>query len=143
MYDKVGNSVIVDMSEIGRRNPGLFEREVCSMSMNLPHTKDNERLALSELKRRVRAQTAIEQVVVFGSVARGEATEESDLDVLVVTKEPVSYLVETAIFDIAFFINIEYDTNISVLVVPKDKWESPVWSLLPLHQAIMREGVAV
>ncbi|MDU4959067.1 MAG: nucleotidyltransferase domain-containing protein [Sporomusaceae bacterium] len=113
------------------------------MSMNLPHTKDNERLALSELKRRVRAQTAIEQVVVFGSVARGEATEESDLDVLVVTKEPVSYLVETAIFDIAFFINIEYDTNISVLVVPKDKWESPVWSLLPLHQAIMREGVAV
>ena len=39
---------------------------------------------------------------MFGSVASGEATEESDLDVLIVTEEPVSYPDENAIFDMAF-----------------------------------------
>ena len=105
--------------------------------------RKNEHLALAELKKRVIEQNAIEQVIVFGSVARGEATEESDLDVLIITTEPISYTEENAIFDQTFLINMEYDTNISVLVVPKEKWQSPLWSLLPLHQAIANEGIAV
>ena len=103
----------------------------------------NEHLALAELIRRVKERTAVEQLVVFGSVARGDATEESDLDVLIVTEELISYSDENTIFDITYFVNMEYDTNISVVVVPKEKWESEVWSLLPLHQAIAREGIAV
>lgn len=113
------------------------------MAMALLKAKDNERVALAELKKRVQEKTAVEKVLVFGSVARGEATEESDLDVLILTEESVSYSEETSIFDIAFFVNLEYDTNISVVVIPKEKWESPVWSLLPLHQAIAKEGIAV
>ena len=117
--------------------------EVCEVAMGLLKAKDNEHLALAELKKRVKERMAVERVVVFGSVARGEATEESDLDVLILTEESISYSDETSIFDIAFFVNMEYDTNISVVVVPKEKWESPIWSLLPLHQAISREGIAV
>ncbi len=113
------------------------------MAMDLLKVKDNEHLALAELKKRVKERMAVERVVVFGSVARGEATEESDLDVLILTEESISYSDETSIFDIAFFVNMEYDTNISVVVVSKEKWESPIWSLLPLHQAIAREGIAV
>jgi predicted nucleotidyltransferase len=105
--------------------------------------KENERLALEALKTRIQALTDINKIIVFGSVARGEATEESDLDVLVVTETPMSYKDETAIFDITFFVNMEHDTNISVVVTPKEKWSSPVWSLLPLYQAIDREGIAV
>lgn len=105
--------------------------------------KENERLALEMLKNRIKSLTAINKVLVFGSVARGEATEESDMDVLVITEEPVNYKDETAIFDIIFFINMEYDTNISVVVTPKEKWDSPLWSLLPLYQVIDKEGIAI
>ena len=40
--------------------------------MDLLKAKDNEHLALGELKKRVKEKTAVEQVVVFGSVARGD-----------------------------------------------------------------------
>jgi hypothetical protein len=35
------------------------------------------------------------------------------------------------------------DTNISVVVVPKEKWEIPIWLLLPLHQAIAGRGAGI
>ena len=105
--------------------------------------KESERLALGALKNRIQSLTDINKVIIFGSVARGEATEESDLDVLIITENPINYKDETAIFDITFFVNMEYDTNISVVVTPKEKWHSPMWSLLPIHQIIDKEGIVI
>ena len=105
--------------------------------------KENDNRAILALKERITVSTAVESMVLFGSVARGEATDESDVDILIVTKEPISYDEENAIYDMVFMINMEYDANLSVIVIPKEKWESPLWSLLPLHQAIVREGVAL
>ena len=82
-------------------------------------------------------------MVLFGSVARGEATDESDVDILILTKKPISYDEENAIYDTVFEVNMEYDANLSVVVMPREKWDSPLWSLSPLHQAIVREGVAL
>ena len=59
------------------------------------------------------------------------------------TKKPISYDEENTIYDMVFRVNMEYDANISVVVMPRRKWDSPLLSLLPLHQAIVREGVAL
>lgn len=105
--------------------------------------KENDNHAILALKERITASTAVENMVLFGSVARGEATDESDVDILIVTKKPISYEEENGIYDTVFLINMEHDTNLSVVIMPKEKWDSPLWSLLPLHQAIVREGVAL
>ncbi len=49
-------------------------------------------LALRDLKREWRDCLGIEEMGVFGSFARGSATEASDLDVYVRTKSPNPYL---------------------------------------------------
>src|SRR6266498_1351931 len=54
----------------------------------LKHLSPNERRALDSLVRQLRDKYAkqIEQVILFGSRARGDATFESDFDLLIVTK---------------------------------------------------------
>ena len=105
--------------------------------------KENDNQAILALKERIAASTDVESMILFGSVARGEATDESDVDILIVTKKPISYDEENTIYDMVFPVNMEYDANLSVVVMPKEKWESPLWSLLPLHLAIVKEGITL
>lgn len=100
-----------------------------------------EESALLHLRNELAAIVMVKSVIVFGSVARGEATAESDLDVLAVVGRELSYEEETAAYDAVYRTNLQYDTNISLVVVDAARWESPVWSRLPLYQAIQQEGL--
>jgi hypothetical protein len=40
-----------------------------------------------------------------------------------------------------FEINLQYDTNISPLILSKNEWEGSVISSLPVHYFIEKEGV--
>jgi predicted nucleotidyltransferase len=53
---------------------------------------DKNRKIVEELKRRLLASNGerIRRVILYGSRAQGSATEESDFDLLVVEKDPVS-----------------------------------------------------
>ncbi|MBI4574447.1 MAG: nucleotidyltransferase domain-containing protein [candidate division NC10 bacterium] len=82
-------------------------------------------------------------MVLFGSAARGEADEESDLDLLILTKKPVTRPTRHQITDLIFDVNLRYGTNFSSLVVDRDNWERGVVSVLPIHEEILRDGVAV
>lgn len=42
---------------------------------------------LQEIERRIRATTAPERIILFGSYARGDADADSDLDLLVVVRD--------------------------------------------------------
>lgn len=101
----------------------------------------NEQLTLEEAKRRLTSEFPIEELIVFGSVARGEATEESDLDLLALARRPMTHLDDHAVSDAIFKINLSFGTNISVLVVDRVTWETGLWSVLPLHQDVIRDGV--
>ena len=82
-------------------------------------------------------------ITLYGSAARQEADQESDIDLLIVTELPLPRQVRHQITDIVFEINLRFDTNISTLVVDRKSWESGLFSVLPLHDEIIREGVAV
>ena len=103
----------------------------------------NQRQALDELRRRLMARPDIVALVLYGSAARGTADPESDQDVLVVTTHPLTRLVRHEITDLAFDVNLHYDTNISTLVVDRQSWETGALSILPVHQEILRDGVAL
>ena len=100
----------------------------------------SEQTALSHLRNELAVIANVTAVIIFGSVARGEAIEGSDLDVLAVVDRELTYSEETAAYDAVFRTNLQYDTNISLVVVDAARWESPTWSKLPLYQAVQQEG---
>ena len=80
--------------------------------------------ALDEFLRRVLEGYGdmIERIILFGSVARGEAREESDIDILIVTKEE-DFRLRRALVGIAFDILLETGEDISVKALAKADFE--------------------
>jgi predicted nucleotidyltransferase len=78
-------------------------------------------------------------VVLFGSQARGDAVEGSDIDVLIVLKGNVSHLEEvgrTSEFNARLC--LKYDVLTSRIFVSEDDYR---WSQMPLLVNARREGV--
>ena len=98
-------------------------------------------LALQELRRWLFDEFDIEAVILYGSVARGEADEESDLDLLIVTSQPLTRPTRHEITDMVFEVNLFYGTNFSTLVVDRNSWEAGVFLVLPLRGEILKDGI--
>jgi len=82
---------------------------------------------------------------LFGSVARGDAHPDSDIDILVIVQasdEERSRL-ERQIVDVAFDVNLQYDFYISPRVLTPALLAHPVWGQTPFLKAIQRESVAL
>ena len=105
-------------------------------------TRDEEK-ALQELKKRLMSAFPVVELVVYGSAARGEATPESDLDVLVVTDRPVSHREKYFMVDVACGVNLEHGSNISLLIVDRESWEAGLLSEMPIREEVARDGVPV
>jgi predicted nucleotidyltransferase len=97
--------------------------------------------ALQAARDRISAEFTVDRIVLFGSVARGQADEESDVDLLVVLKDSPSHQERDHITNIILDINLAYDSNLSELIVDRQTWDHGLPSVLPIHQAIQEEGV--
>jgi predicted nucleotidyltransferase len=80
-------------------------------------------------------------LLVYGSYARGEATHDSDLDVVLIYDRPVSSSHEMArLADLLADLSLEHDVLISVMPVSAEDYrraEGPYW------RNVHREGVPV
>ena len=101
----------------------------------------NQHQALDELRRKLFDKLDVEGLLLYGSVARGEADEESDIDLLVVTRQPLTRPARHQITDLVFEVNLRYDTNFSTLVVDREAWEIGPLSVLPLQKEILKDGI--
>lgn len=101
-------------------------------------------MAVQELKRRLaeRFGAGIE-AILFGSVARGAASAESDIDILVLTPFPVNNSLEEEVFSIAYDVELLYGVVFGVIVYERAVWRSARLRVTPLFQNIAREGVSV
>jgi predicted nucleotidyltransferase len=99
--------------------------------------------ALKEIKQRLLDKFTIKALVLYGSLARGQADEESDADLLVVTDRPLTRWERHEITNVVFEANLRYDTNFSTLVVDAESWESGLVSVLPIRDEILRDGIEV
>jgi len=79
---------------------------------------------VDEFVRRVleKYKDRIDTIILFGSVARGEAREDSDIDILIVTKEE-DFRLRHILIGIAFDILLETEENISVKALSKNDFE--------------------
>jgi len=80
-------------------------------------------------------------VILYGSMARGEATIDSDIDLLVLLDPPLDYFAELRkLVDVLYPIQLESEQLISAKPVSFNDFEV---GSLSLYRNARREGVAV
>ena len=84
----------------------------------------NQSQALVLIQHRLREKFQVETMILYGSVARGEAGDESDIDLLILTHIQLSRSERHQITGIVFEVNLEYGTNFSTLVITRNSWET-------------------
>jgi predicted nucleotidyltransferase len=80
-------------------------------------------------------------VILYGSMARGEATPASDIDLLVLLEPPLDYFAELRrLVDVLYPVQLESEQLISAKPVSVNDFEV---GSLSLYRNARREGVAV
>lgn len=77
----------------------------------------------------------IHEIILYGSVARGEATEKSDVDVLVIFEEMGN---TDELFQLAFDVGMEYEVAIIPHLQTKKQFESR--QEFPFLKSVLQEG---
>ncbi len=83
---------------------------------------DRERLILQEAKAAILSVEPRAEVILFGSRARGEAHEESDFDLMVITPEEVRVLERGPYYERTVDIDIKYGEQLSMFFITQSKW---------------------
>lgn len=98
---------------------------------------------LLELKAIVFAHVQDADILLYGSVARGTATPESDYDLLIVTRKKLSRSEEDALDTDIYHLQLEREVVLSVSIVAADEWEHPVAKVSPYHRNVTRDAIAI
>ncbi len=89
----------------------------------------------------LRGRFPVEKVIVYGSKARGDSNEDSDIDLLLITSRSIQWRERKAIIDALFDIEMTHDAIISILIVTVEEWSEGIFTAFPIYQEIMRDGV--
>jgi predicted nucleotidyltransferase len=110
---------------------------------SLTQLKGNEKKALQELKQRLLKRFPDAEIIIYGSKARGDYEQFSDIDLLILLDCEVNTPLEEDIIGLAYDIELEYDVVFGLLIESKSFWNSPLANAMPLHWNIDREGIKV
>jgi predicted nucleotidyltransferase len=105
--------------------------------------RENEKLAILELKEKLLEKFPDAEVILYGSKARGDSDAESDIDVLFLLKRKVNCAIKEEIFSTAFRIELKYDVIFGIVVYQKKFWDSPIGRAMPLHLNVDKEGMHI
>ena len=108
------------------------------------HLTEVERKAISKLRERISDTFHLRQLLLFGSKARGDFSEWSDVNILALIEEEKNWDNREKLSDIIFEINMEYDTQLTCILENENDWlleADSIW--LPLKDNIVQEGIAL
>ncbi len=100
---------------------------------------------LSRIKTEVEQVEPNAEIILYGSVARGEETENSDIDVLILVDKDVPYLslADTEeIVAVLFDLEIETGIPISPIIRTRRQWEKPPFRT-PFIINVLNEGITL
>jgi predicted nucleotidyltransferase len=104
--------------------------------------RENEKVAVLRLKKALTEKFEILDFCIFGSKARGDASPDSDIDVMIEI-ENYTPEIESAIDDLVFEINLAHDCFISVIIFSRKELKEGPLGESPLYRVIGEEGVRV
>jgi predicted nucleotidyltransferase len=112
-------------------------------SLDAAPLTDNERAAVREAARILKERFPVEEIVLFGSKARGDFDAESDIDLLVLTSREVHWQERHAMIDSIYELELDRDVFMSLLILPRQDWKTGDYTVLPIHREIDRDGISV
>lgn len=86
--------------------------------------------------------TTVKDVRLFGSVARGTDTPESDIDILVLVEKEDS-INRDIIMDLVVDVNLDYDVVISPIIMSVSHYANPLFRETAFFHALEQEGVSL
>ena len=104
---------------------------------------NSEGEALDELTSVLKQRWPAITLKIFGSKVHNTTDEESDIDLLIALPCSVTTDIRRWIVHMIFEVNLKYETNISGLIISDEEWHSFPLSLLPIHDNIESEGIAL
>ena len=87
---------------------------------------------------------SLRKIILYGSYARGDYTENSDIDLMILTTLTDEEIerIEEKIYDLAFDFLMDYGVGISVVI--KNEEQFNYWlGALPFYNNVQREGVVL
>jgi len=110
----------------------------------MPKVEEKE-VIMSELPEKVKnAVRQIEpsaEIILYGSRARNDFREYSDWDFLVLVDGEVDTARVDRVRHLLFDIELDTGEVISSIVKNRQMWNSPEYSVVPLHRNVEREGI--
>lgn len=99
--------------------------------------------SVSKLKHKLLKNFPGTELVLFGSKARGDFKEFSDIDLLVLIDKKIDHELKDKIIEIAYDIELEDEIVFGFIIENKKSWRSPRYKVMPLYQNIKREGIII
>jgi len=101
----------------------------------------NKNNILTRIKEIVSITEPEATIILYGSYARGEQKEDSDIDILIlVNKEKITYSDEKRIKYPLYELEFESGTIISPIVFSRDEWEIR-HKITPFYKNVKQEGI--
>ena len=84
----------------------------------------------------------IKEAYLYGSYARGDFHEESDIDILLTVVQPQSVISRhrSDIAELSSDLSLEHDITVSISVKPAEQFERLI-NVLPFYQNVVKEGI--
>ncbi|HOU15887.1 MAG TPA: nucleotidyltransferase domain-containing protein [Anaerolineae bacterium] len=95
------------------------------------------------IKRAVQQIDAQAQVFLYGSRARGDATPDSDWDLLILLSPPINRTKRTRLRHALYDVELEVGEILNAVVEDADYWVSERNRYSPFYQNVKREGIAL
>ena len=83
----------------------------------------------------------LQQIILYGSVARGEHTTESDIDIALLVREYTEKMHDQMI-DLTVDLELEYNKVLSVIMIDYDNfigWED----VSPFYENVKKDGISL
>lgn len=84
----------------------------------------------------------ISMIILYGSVARGNATKESDIDIAIVVRSQMDAATKRRFLNWAADMDIRYERVFSIVDIQESnmkKWED----VLPFYRNVKKEGIVL
>jgi len=102
---------------------------------------EHDQLLLHCIRKTIHAIEPTARVILYGSRARGDAQPDSDWDLLILLDGAVAHHHTAALRQRLYELELQADVVLSVIVLSKQEWESPLSHAMPFYSYVVREGI--
>jgi predicted nucleotidyltransferase len=94
-----------------------------------------------QIKQAVHGMEPEAEIILYGSRSRGDATAESDWDILVLVDGSITDERTDRIRHRLYEVEWESGEVISSIIRSREEWNSDLYQAMPFHQRVQQEGM--